>query len=237
MVLGIKDEENKFDMIVRNCVAHDGKRTPIQLVNELGCIIRPKIMSKFFKIKNFGPSANVVSYAYFQAFKFPDSMNVHFQCVIQVCRYNCPEPVCPESESPSPIGGPESYSSPAQQALDSYSVQAQSPGLPNYSQTPTLETYVQPQVSYAQQPQLQTYTSNPPIALPQDTYTGQFTAPNGPPPPPQAFGSSYVEPRTAASPSNVPVVAGFSEPPPQPPAGRRRGSHGSARARYYYLNL
>jgi hypothetical protein len=32
MVLGIKDEENKFDMIVRNCVAHDGKRTPIQLV-------------------------------------------------------------------------------------------------------------------------------------------------------------------------------------------------------------
>lgn len=29
-----------------------------------------------------------------QAFKFPDTMNVHFQCVIQVCRYECPEPVC-----------------------------------------------------------------------------------------------------------------------------------------------
>ena len=41
-------------------------------------------MSKFNKIKNFGSSATVVSYAYFQAFKFPDSMNVHFQCVIQV---------------------------------------------------------------------------------------------------------------------------------------------------------
>lgn len=51
-------------------------------------------MSKFQKIKNFGPSASVVSFAYFQAFKFPDSMNVHFQCVIQVCRYNCPEPKC-----------------------------------------------------------------------------------------------------------------------------------------------
>ena len=69
-----------FSFQVRNCVAHDGKRTPIQLVNELGCIIRPKIMSKFQKIKNFGASATVVSYAYFQAFKFPDSMNVHFQC-------------------------------------------------------------------------------------------------------------------------------------------------------------
>jgi len=94
MVMGIKDDENKFDMLVRNCVAHDGKRAPIQLVDELGCVTRPKIMSKFQKIKNFGSSASVVSYAYFQAFKFPDSMNVHFQCVIQVCRYNCPDPVC-----------------------------------------------------------------------------------------------------------------------------------------------
>jgi len=94
MVLAIKDDENKFDMLVRNCVAHDGKRAPIQLVDQHGCIVRPKIMSKFQKIKNFGPSASVVSFAYFQAFKFPDSMNVHFQCVIQVCRYNCPEPKC-----------------------------------------------------------------------------------------------------------------------------------------------
>ncbi|XP_055382627.1 uncharacterized protein LOC129612861 isoform X2 [Condylostylus longicornis] len=94
MVLAIKDDENKFDMLVRNCVAHDGKRTPIQLVDQHGCVVRPKIMSKFQKIKNFGPSASVVSFAYFQAFKFPDSMNVHFQCVIQVCRYNCPEPKC-----------------------------------------------------------------------------------------------------------------------------------------------
>lgn len=94
MVLAIKDDENKFDMMVRNCVAHDGKRAPIQLVDENGCVTRPKIMGRFQKVKNFGSSASVVSYAYFQAFKFPDSMNVHFQCVIQVCRYNCPEPVC-----------------------------------------------------------------------------------------------------------------------------------------------
>jgi hypothetical protein len=88
-------------MLVRNCIAHDGKHQPIQLVDEFGCVIRPKIMSKFQKVKNFGNSATVVSYAYFQAFKFPDTMNVHFQCVIQVCRYECPEPVC---ESPSLSG-------------------------------------------------------------------------------------------------------------------------------------
>ena len=53
-------------MLVRNCVAHDGKRSPIQLVDELGCVTRPKIMSKFQKMKNFGSSASVVSYAFFQ---------------------------------------------------------------------------------------------------------------------------------------------------------------------------
>nr|CAD7402937.1 unnamed protein product [Timema poppensis] len=107
MVLAIKDDESKFDMLVRNCVAHDGKRAPIQLVDQYGCVVRPKIMSKFQKIKNFGPSASVVSFAYFQAFKFPDSMNVHFQCVIQVCRYNCPEPKCVSGDYGVPaLGGP-----------------------------------------------------------------------------------------------------------------------------------
>jgi len=123
MVLGIKDDENKFDMLVRNCVAHDGKRAPIQLVDELGCVTRPKIMSNFQKIKNFGSSASVVSYAYFQAFKFPDSMNVHFQCVIQVCRYNCPDPVCGDAAAGG--GVLASYNGPnppsVQPAANSYS--------------------------------------------------------------------------------------------------------------------
>jgi hypothetical protein len=82
MVLAIKDDDQKFDMLVRNCMAHDGKRAPIQLVDQKGCVTRPKLMSKFSKIKNFGASASVLSYAHFQAFKFPDSMEVHFQCTI-----------------------------------------------------------------------------------------------------------------------------------------------------------
>lgn len=72
MVLAIKDEESKFDMIVRNCIAHNGKNAPIHLVDDNGCVLRPKIISRFQKVKNFGTSASVISYAYFQAFKFPE---------------------------------------------------------------------------------------------------------------------------------------------------------------------
>lgn len=114
MVLAIKDEENKFDMLVRNCFAHDGKRGPIELVDKSGCITRPKLMSKFTKIKNFGSSATVLSYAHFQAFKFPDSMEVHFQCTIQICRHQCPEQCSSTgSSSGTLLGGSnsgESYS-------------------------------------------------------------------------------------------------------------------------------
>jgi len=101
MVLAIKDDDGKFDMLVRNCMAHDGKRAPIQLVDQSGCVTRPKLMSRFTKIKNFGSSASVLSYAHFQAFKFPDSMEVHFQCTIQICRYQCPDQCSGESGAPT----------------------------------------------------------------------------------------------------------------------------------------
>jgi len=121
MVLAIKDDDNKFDMLVRNCVAHDGKRAPIQLVDQAGCISRPKIMSKFTKIKNFGESASVLSFASFSAFKFPDSMEVHFQCTVQICRSECPAQCSSAIEPRQPGGGyaappaePQGYDAPRQ---------------------------------------------------------------------------------------------------------------------------
>lgn len=124
MVLAIKDDDSKFDMLVRNCVAHDGKRAPIQLVDQRGCVSRPKLMSRFTKIKNFGASASVLSYAHFQAFKFPDSMEVHFQCTIQICRYQCPDQ-CSEpnlQEVHHLQVGPESQYGPPPPLMDTYHV-------------------------------------------------------------------------------------------------------------------
>ncbi|XP_033225271.1 uncharacterized protein LOC117178125 isoform X1 [Belonocnema kinseyi] len=171
MVLAIKDDENKFDMLVRNCVAHDGKRAPIQLVDQYGCVVRPKIMSRFQKIKNFGPSASVVSFAYFQAFKFPDSMNVHFQCVIQVCRYNCPEPKCghPGLEYGAPaLGISQDYGAPVHQGLSS---EYGAPPVPEYGVPPAYPdprhpsgpagAYSEPNPDVVPAPQAQTSSSSP----------------------------------------------------------------------------
>ena len=48
-----------------------------------------------------------------QAFKFPDSMNVHFQCVVQVCRGQCPEPGCGGGSLPPPQQNVDTYGAPS----------------------------------------------------------------------------------------------------------------------------
>ena len=79
-------------------------------------------MSPFKKVKNFDATANVLAYAYFQAFKFPDSMNVHFQCVVQVCRGACPDPQCGGGGGGGVLPpNQDSYGSPAAQ-VDRYVV-------------------------------------------------------------------------------------------------------------------
>ena len=74
-----------------------------------------------------------------QAFKFPDSMNVHFQCVVQVCRGACPNPQCgggqanyggsgsaptatvtSSSSSSSSSSAQDGYGSPQAPAVDRY---------------------------------------------------------------------------------------------------------------------
>src|SRR5689334_4642691 len=76
-------------MRVINCFASDGVRPAIQLVDEYGCVTRPKIMSDIAKVTNYGDQASVVSYAYFQAFKFPDSVDVHLECSVEICKAGC----------------------------------------------------------------------------------------------------------------------------------------------------
>ncbi|XP_067011226.2 cuticlin-4 isoform X2 [Anabrus simplex] len=204
MVLAIKDDENKFDMLVRNCVAHDGKRAPIQLVDQYGCVVRPKIMSRFQKIKNFGPSASVVSFAYFQAFKFPDSMNVHFQCVIQVCRHNCPEPKCggaglgAEYGPPPPLGlggplgnglGSDLHSEYGPPLLSEYGVPAAFPDPRHPSGPSGAFSEPKPDVVPAPQAQQSSSTSNPPNPSSPPPNDNEIHLP---PPPLPGFQNAYT---------------------------------------------
>ena len=83
--------KGEFDMRVKSCEASDNQNRPIQLSDSDGCVLRPKMVSKFMKMRSTDPRATVVTYASFHAFKFPDSMAVHIKCKVEICRYGCPD--------------------------------------------------------------------------------------------------------------------------------------------------
>lgn len=89
IVVAINDHKNHFDMKVKSCFAHDGIKQPIYLIDEDGCVLRPKMISPFKKIRNNNGKASLIAYAQFLAFKFPDSVDVQIQCTVEVCRHGC----------------------------------------------------------------------------------------------------------------------------------------------------
>jgi len=91
MVIGITDKQGEFDMRVKSCSAEAENTPAIQLTDEHGCVLRPKMISKFMKIAGADERASVVTYAFFHAFKFPDSMSVNIRCKVEICRFGCPD--------------------------------------------------------------------------------------------------------------------------------------------------
>ena len=96
----------------------------------------------------------------FQAFKFPDSMNVHFQCVIQVCRFNCPDPVCPDSKAATienrvqPAQSVTSYAGPSFTTARSFVVPQQQGGQVSQALPPVLQQPRSPQLNQVLPPQV-----------------------------------------------------------------------------------
>lgn len=80
-------------MRVKDCEASDGSgagRT-LPLSDPEGCIMRPKLLGKFSKVKLDDGRATVLTYAFISAFKFPDMLNVHLRCTVEICRHGCPD--------------------------------------------------------------------------------------------------------------------------------------------------
>ncbi|XP_017753224.1 PREDICTED: uncharacterized protein LOC108545917 [Eufriesea mexicana] len=85
-----------FDLQVRDCFARDESLTnTIQLTDDRGCVLKPKLFGAFQKTKDTGNTgASIIAYAYFQAFKFPDVMDLFIECNVELCKTDCE--ACPE---------------------------------------------------------------------------------------------------------------------------------------------
>lgn len=79
----------EFDMRVKSCAASDGTGHTIDLSDEFGCVLRPKMISRFIKARAPNDKATVITYAFFHAFKFPDALSVQIKCKVEICRHGC----------------------------------------------------------------------------------------------------------------------------------------------------
>ncbi|XP_072391572.1 uncharacterized protein [Diabrotica undecimpunctata] len=85
-----------FDVQVKDCKATDSSGTSsVALTDDNGCILKPKLFGSFQKTRNTGDSgASIIAYAYFNAFKFPDIMDIMIECNIELCKTDCE--MCPD---------------------------------------------------------------------------------------------------------------------------------------------
>lgn len=90
-------------MRVKSCAASDGAGHVIKLSDEFGCVLRPKMISKFLKARAPDERASVITYAFFHAFKFPDALSVHIKCKVEICRHGCLDH-CQTTGTPGNVG-------------------------------------------------------------------------------------------------------------------------------------
>ncbi|KAK8392333.1 hypothetical protein O3P69_017721 [Scylla paramamosain] len=109
IVVYSKDGGMDFDMLVKNCYAYDSqniedkKTTRIQLSDDKGCLLKPKLMSYFYRTRDTGSTgADLISFASLYAFKFPDKMDFYLTCEVELCKSGCKN-VC---QDPNVVVGP-----------------------------------------------------------------------------------------------------------------------------------
>ncbi|KAH8419662.1 hypothetical protein KR009_000402 [Drosophila setifemur] len=105
LVVAINDYRGEFDMRVKSCVASDGSGHVINLSDEFGCVLRPKMISRFLKARAPDERATVITYAFFHAFKFPDALSVHIKCKVEICRHGCLDHCQNSGVGPGGVGG------------------------------------------------------------------------------------------------------------------------------------
>lgn len=82
-------DSSDFDVHVKDCIAHDGDASNgIQVTDEAGCVVQRKLLGPWQKKENVN-GASVIAYSVMQAFRFPDKMEVFFECNIEICKNRC----------------------------------------------------------------------------------------------------------------------------------------------------
>lgn len=83
-----------FDIVVNDCVAHNGANKRIQLIDDLGCPVDDKLISRFRGSWSESGVYETQVYAYMKTFRFTGSPALYIECDVRMCHGRCPTQPC-----------------------------------------------------------------------------------------------------------------------------------------------
>ncbi|KAH8286879.1 hypothetical protein KR018_003578 [Drosophila ironensis] len=83
-----------FDIVVNDCYAHNGANKRIQLIDQHGCPVDDKLISRFRGSWSDSGVYETQVYAYMKTFRFTGSPALYIECDVRMCHGRCPSQPC-----------------------------------------------------------------------------------------------------------------------------------------------
>jgi len=95
LAINMRSRWDGFDMVVNDCVAHNGANKKIQLIDHQGCPVDEKLIAKFQGTWTEASSMyETVIYAHMKTFRFTGTPALYIECDVRMCHGKCPTMPC-----------------------------------------------------------------------------------------------------------------------------------------------
>ncbi|KAH8395604.1 hypothetical protein KR222_001866, partial [Zaprionus bogoriensis] len=90
LIIYMRSKYDGFDIVVNDCYAHNGANKRIQLIDQHGCPVDDKLISRFRGSWSDSGVFETQVYAYMKTFRFTGSPALYIECDVRMCHGRCP---------------------------------------------------------------------------------------------------------------------------------------------------
>ncbi|XP_044745963.1 uncharacterized protein LOC123307640 isoform X2 [Coccinella septempunctata] len=94
LIIYMRSKYDGFDIVVNDCYAHNGATKKIQLIDEYGCPVDDKLISRFRGSWSEAGLFETQVFAYMKTFRFTGSPALYIECDVRMCHGRCPSQPC-----------------------------------------------------------------------------------------------------------------------------------------------
>ncbi|EEB12802.1 conserved hypothetical protein [Pediculus humanus corporis] len=94
LIIYMRSKFDGFDIVVNDCFAHNGATKKIQLIDQYGCPVDEKLISRFRGSWSESGIFETQVFAYMKTFRFTGSPALYIECDVRMCHGRCPSQPC-----------------------------------------------------------------------------------------------------------------------------------------------